>query len=132
MYVVMLLLLYYQVEYSISGTFRNKLLLLIYWIVWFVMLAFWIISHKFNMPWLFNLCQHIMIVRNIIPVFNFEEREQLKDLAEALKFSHFKQVGLIVGFFVPICLVNRARLHIPVSIVYQGALCYGILVMFYA
>ena len=82
----MITLGYYQVADTLSGTHKNKLLLMIYWIIYFINLCLLVSAKKFNNPWLLNIMNNINLIRNIIPVLNLEQREYLKDLGEVIMF----------------------------------------------
>ena len=79
-------LAYYQITDTLSGTHKNKLLLLIYWISYFVSIILLVAAKKFNNPWILIILQNQQIIRNIVPVLNLEQREYLKDLGEVIMF----------------------------------------------
>ena len=81
-------------------------------------------SHFGEKPHVMRLLHQLMIIRNIIPIFNFENRNSFKDLASVAQYTSWQVLGINI-LLVNFCITEKFTVHFPVSIIYQFLNCYG-------
>lgn len=70
-----------------SGSYRNSGFLWPYWICWFLITAIMVFSHVKQKPHLFRVCIQLIIIRNLVPWLNLEDREIFDDLGKLLQWN---------------------------------------------
>ena len=70
-------------------------------------------------------------MRNIADIFNFENNKNNQDLGKLVQLYNFQVGGLLLAFFIPMCLIDPAKLHVPMTLVYWFFISYGLLSGYY-
>ena len=108
----------------------NPRILYIYWVLWFLSMFLLLISHFKDMPHLIRVVHLIQIVRNLVPLFNFENRVIIDDLAELVRFGTTQSISLNV-MLILMCLTEKYYVHLPLSIGFQSFLGFALVALFY-
>lgn len=66
----------------------------------------------------------VMILRNILPWLNFEDRKQFDDMANVVHWSHWQSLAMN-AMIICVCVTEKYTVHIPASFVYQVFMSYG-------
>ena len=103
------------VNNSFSANYRDKSILKYYWTVWVLVCLLLLYSHFKEKPNLIRILNMIMILRNIVPLFNFEDRNSFEDMATVVQFSHFQNVAL-QALIICVCVTEKYTVHVPFSI----------------
>ena len=73
----------------------------------------------------------LIIIRNIIPIYNFEDRKSFQeDLAEVAQFGQMQVLTINILLLV-FCINDKFSVHFPASIIYQFFNCYGYFALIY-
>ena len=124
--------LIFQTIDTLSGTYRNKHFYYTIWISWFVINVLCFIAWKFEKPILYRVAHHIMTIRNLLPMYNIGDAQKMDDLGKLIQFCQLQFIGLFCGSFVAPCMFERAKIHVPVSILYQLIFNFGLISLYFA
>lgn len=89
-----------------------------------------IYSHVKEKPHLLRVCFPIIILRNIVPIFNFENRKSFEDLATVVQMNFIMDIS-VMACLITFCINERWFFHLPFSIVCQFSVCLAIVSTFY-
>lgn len=109
---------------TLTRNYRNPVWLWPYWSLWVIITLMIVFSHVREEPHLVRICIHLIIIRNIIPWFNMEDRVKFDDMGNLILFNQLQVMGL-VAVMVPMCLFESPLFHVPISVVYQISFSYG-------
>lgn len=76
--------LYFMTIDTLTKNYRNTLFYYPYMICWLIVTILMFIGHKFDKPHLYRICCHIVLVRNIVPWYNFEDRKTFDDIGKVV------------------------------------------------
>lgn len=97
-------------------------------VVIFIVLIYSKISEK---PFLVRICIHLIIVVYVLKWLNLEDRRSLDDFDSRIRQNQLLELGTTISAIIPMCLVEKAYFHLPVSVFYQFSISYGIFKMAY-
>lgn len=120
--------IYYLISEQTFEGVRNQVYFTVYWIIWALLNVFLTIEWKYNLPLLLRACHHIACIRLIATYFNFQPNAAISDISvDMICECQTRSIGLMLTFFIPFSLLERAIVHIPISCIYQFLLCYGLI-----
>lgn len=79
--------LYFMLVDTLIGNYRHKVFLYPYWACWIIMTILVVIAEKFDKPFLYRVTANVLMIRNILPWFNLEDRENFKDIGKLVQFN---------------------------------------------
>lgn len=109
---------------SLGSSYRNIYILYCYWIVWLAQGLIILYSHKKDKPNILRILNFFIVLRNIMPWFNFEDRKNFDDMAYVVQWSTQQNLCL-QALIVCVAVTEKYYVHIPVSIVFQMLMSYG-------
>lgn len=114
---------------SIKGNYRETMVLYCYWSLWLISFFSLLYSHIKEKPKLMRILHILIIIRNIMPWMNFEDRKTFDDMAVVVQFSSYQNLGiqLLLGI---LCFTEKFKFHIPISIVAQLLISYSQICLF--
>lgn len=115
---------YFQSYGIFVGHFRNPKMLIFYWVFWVVITLVLLVSHYKQKPHLIRLCHHLIMVRNIIPWLNIEDRKTFDNYLNRLVYNQMQAFGTM-ALMVVWAIEENISVHLPISIIYQTAICFG-------
>ena len=74
---------------TFSNNYREKGMLIAYWCFWFVMMLLFLFAHYKEKPHMMRVLNLMMIARNILPFYNYEDRKSFDDPVKVINFSLF-------------------------------------------
>ena len=72
---------------TVSQNYREIRVLYAYWALWIVMQVLFLIGHYKNQICLIRAAYILVLIRNIFPLYNFENRKTFDDLAARIQFT---------------------------------------------
>jgi hypothetical protein len=87
-------------------------------------------SHIKEKPHLVRIVIHVIIWANILPWYNFRCHKKFTNLGKIIQYNQTQNIGLL-GAIVLMCVNERAIFWVPVSFIYQFAMCFGQYALFY-
>lgn len=108
--------------------FKYKVYYAIYWVIWFLITGLMVYSYKKDKPQVYRYILHLVMIRNIMPIINLEDREYNSNLVNIIFLiqMHFTFV-IILEIFV--CLVERALISIIYVIIVDIIVTYRFTVL---
>lgn len=74
----------FQIKDSLIGSFEQEEVLYVYWCVWLLLLALLIFQHFKRLPNLVRVVHFILIIRQIVPLFDIGKRKGFDDKAQMI------------------------------------------------
>ena len=71
---------------TLSNHFQNQIVLISYWIVWVLITLLIIYSKVKKKPTLIKFCAHLLVIRNILPLYDIEQRVTIDDFNTLIIF----------------------------------------------
>lgn len=115
---------------TFSNSYRNDVMLLPYWISWIFITLLILFSHIKDRPIFIRVCIHLVIIRNLVPWLNIEDRIIFDDLAKLIHWNQLQFVG-VCGCLVVMSMKENAIIHLPMSITYMFFLSFAQINLFY-
>ena len=104
-----------QIRDTIHGNYQETSVLIAYWCLSLINLVLMIYSECKDKPDLIRLVHLGLIVRNIMPLYNLEQRESLEDLGTVVYFSQSQNLCLI-SLLGCMQVSDPWYIHVPVSV----------------
>lgn len=123
--------LIFMIKDTVNGSFRNTLALYLFWFAWIINSFIMFLALFKNRPYLLRLLSHLLVARNLISQFNPGDKICYADIGSFVQYNQYQTVGIMAGLFLPITLYESAFFSIPVTLVYNFIMSYGILTKFY-
>lgn len=123
--------LYFMLLDTMTDNYEHKVFLYTYWACWIAITILVFVAEKFDRPHLYRITTNILMIRNILPWFNLENRATFKDIGKLVQFNQLQTLGLIAGVIIPVTIYERPAFYIPVTLVYQISISYGLVAVFY-
>ena len=114
----------FMLKDTISGNYKDKREILVYWVVWAILVLLILFSHYKDRPHLVRIINLLIIVRNIIPLFNLGDRKSFDDPVQVINFSLIQNISFQV-MIVSVCVTEKYYIHIPLSIIFQLFISFG-------
>lgn len=105
-------------------------LLISYWSMWTVALAIFLYSHFWGRPKIMLLVVHLLIIRNIVPLFDLENRQTIQNIEGLFSYALMQIMGLLV-LLVMMSQSHRIYFHVPFSLIYHFLIGYGLMCIFF-
>lgn len=78
-----------------------------------------VIAKKTKNPVFIRIAFHMQFFTKLMVVFDFQNLASYDDLKEIVMVSQPLMIGLFCLFFIPMCVVEQAIVHVPLSILYM-------------
>ena len=79
---------------TIQGNYRDKKMLAYFWCLFILVFCLMVFSHWAEKPHIMRILHVIMIIRNIMPMYNFEDRQSFDDISFAFIFCVQQNITL--------------------------------------
>lgn len=122
--------LFFMLGDTLGKVYANEIWYWIYWGLWIAMTIVLIFSHIKEKPHLVRFVVNILIIRNIVPWFNFEDRKKWDDIGNIIQYNQPQTIA-VLALIIVMSLQESAAFYIPVSALYQFFMCWGQFVIYY-
>lgn len=109
---------------TLGGLYNREQWYWPYWLAWITIMVTMLYSHIKEKPHLVRIVIHVIIWANILPWYNFRCHKKFTNLGKIIQYNQTQNIGLL-GAIVLMCVNERAIFWVPVSFIYQFAMCFG-------
>ena len=116
---------------TIYDEYRNKPYLYYHWSIFMLVSILIIIGRITQKPIFLKLGFHIQTIDKLFIILDFAERTFLDDLSEVIINQQMLTIAFFCVYFIPFCILEKAYVHVPMSIIYQILIQFALFSMFY-
>lgn len=122
---------YMFVRASVYDEYRNKPFLYYHWSHFLFVGILMIFGQATKNPGFLRFAFHIQTLAKVFIMLDFAHRTFLDDLSEVIVVHQLITIAFFCLYFIPFCILERACVHVPMSIIYQIAIQFAQFSMFY-
>lgn len=110
----------------------NWYIQLFYWLCWFGTVALMTYSRIKLKPYIYRIVLQILMIRNIVPIYEFHVRRDANKKDPALNQMFLLwQMGIVIMYLTFTCVIERWWISVPQTIIYLFIVCFGTTIQFY-